>query len=281
MTIRIAQRQNTDATATLRIAQKRDRVSTGYGPLDEALQGGYPEGYAILLSSPSCDERDLLLRRFLECDVDRCLTIYLTKDFGRVADLAATHRESFFVAVCHGSEPASDMENVVRAKGCDDLCSINIAVSSIRRRAEHQLFDRRPRKLVIDLISDVLLSRRVVITRNWLWDLVVRMKARGFTILGVLNPGMHPPEDIQAMLELFDGHISIEERESDGGPRRLAMVRKMYAYGYDSSEVELDRDVLMRPLSPHPPEPYPRPPTTPPGCQQGPPTPIGRRKNGL
>lgn len=269
MTPRIDTRLTADAKLTSSIVSERDRVPTGYSPLDEALHGGYPEGYAILLSSPSCDERDLLLRRFLECEADSGLTICLTRDLGRIADLAAAHRDSFYVVFCQDSKRALEMRNLVQTAGCDDLCSMNIAVSSILRRVEPRLLGRRPRKLVIDLISDVLLSRRAVITMNWLWDLVVRMKARGFTILGVLNPGMHPPEDAQAMLELFDGHISIEERESDGGPRRLAMVRKMYAYGYDSSEVELDRDVLMRPPSPHPPEPYPRPPTTPPGRQQG------------
>lgn len=234
---------------TSHLASGRDRVSTGYPPLDRALHGGYPDGYAILLSSPSCDERDLLLRRFLESEAENGPTIYLTKDFSRVADLATAYRDSFYVVVCHGSDRAPGVENVVQTPASDDLCSINIAVSSILRKAEPHLFDRRPRKLVIDLISDVLLSRRAVTTRNWLWDLIVRMKARGFTILGILNPWMHPSKDVQALLELFDGHLSIGERRSDGGPRKLAKISKMYACEYDGSDVELDLDDLMRQLS--------------------------------
>jgi len=112
------------------------------------------------------------------------------------------------------------------------------------------------------VISDVLLSRRAVTTRSWLWELILRMKARRFTILGVLNPRMHPPEDVEAVVELFDGHISIEERESDGGLKRLARVRKMYACEYDRSEVELDRETLTQ-QRPHPLEPYPQPPSAP------------------
>jgi hypothetical protein len=44
-------------------------VSTGYADLDRTLAGGLPEGYAILLVSPSCDERDLLLRKIIESGV--------------------------------------------------------------------------------------------------------------------------------------------------------------------------------------------------------------------
>ncbi|RLC71340.1 MAG: hypothetical protein DRI26_05330, partial [Chloroflexi bacterium] len=172
-------------------------MSTGYKPLDEALHGGYPAGYAILFSSHEGDERDLLLRRFLEVDVGRGLTICLTKTFERVADLAAAHRDSFYVVVCHGSERVPKMRNVLQVPGCDDLCSMNIAVSKILRRA-FRLRGGRPRKLVVDLISDVLLSRGAATTRSWLWDLIVRVKARGFTILGAFNPAMHPSEDSQA-----------------------------------------------------------------------------------
>jgi len=250
MTTLVAGRSPAGAEPFLKDARRRCPISTGYGPLDAAMRGGYPDGYAILLSSPSCDERDLLMRRFLESDADRGLTIYLTRDFGRVADLAAKHRISFYVAACQCPEGVPDVGNVAHAAACDDLCSVNIALSTILRRAEPRAPDGRPRRFVIDLLSDVLLSRRAVVTRSWLWDLIVRMKARGFTVLAVLNPGMHPPEDVQAMLELFDGHISIGDRPSDSGPRRSITVRMMYACEYDSAEVELDRDVLMRPLRP-------------------------------
>jgi len=225
---------------------ERPRVSTGYGPLDEVLRGGYPDSYAFILSSPSCDERDLLLRRFLESEAEGGLSICLTRDFGEVADLAAAYPDSYAV-VCHVPELVSGMRNVFQIPWYDDLFSVNIAVSSILQRVGPHLSGRWPKKLVIDLISDMLLSRRAVTTRSWLWDLIARMKARRFTILGVFNPEMHPTEDAQAIIELFDGHISIEQRESDGGSRRLARVRKMYAFVYDRSYVELDCNDLMGP----------------------------------
>jgi len=108
------------------------------------------------------------------------------------------------------------------------------------------------------------------------------MKARRFTILGVFNPEMHPTEDAQAILELFDGHISIEQRESDGGSRRLARVRKMYAFVYDRSNVELDFDDLIRPpRHTSQSESFPQPPPAPLGVSTAFISSSGSRKNGL
>jgi len=42
------------------------RIATGYEDLDNLLFGGIPDRYAVILTSSSCDERDLLIKRFLE-----------------------------------------------------------------------------------------------------------------------------------------------------------------------------------------------------------------------
>ena len=42
------------------------RVSTGFADLDRLLFGGIPENYAVILTSPSIDERELLIKKFLD-----------------------------------------------------------------------------------------------------------------------------------------------------------------------------------------------------------------------
>jgi hypothetical protein len=42
------------------------RIATGYRYLDSVLLGGIPESYAVILTSPACDERDSLIEKFLE-----------------------------------------------------------------------------------------------------------------------------------------------------------------------------------------------------------------------
>ena len=135
MIIPIAERHTANATETMHATPERARVSTRYGLLDEVLRGEYPDSYAFLLSSPSCDERDLLLRWFLESEAEGGLTICLTRDFGKVTDLAVMYPDSFYVVVCHVPELVSGMRNVFQIPWYDDLFSVNIAVSSILQRA--------------------------------------------------------------------------------------------------------------------------------------------------
>lgn len=42
------------------------RIATGHEGLDDLLFGGIPENCQVILTSPSCDEKDLLIRSFLE-----------------------------------------------------------------------------------------------------------------------------------------------------------------------------------------------------------------------
>lgn len=112
MIIPIAERHTANATETMHATPERARVSTGYGPLDEVLRGGYPDSYAFILSSPSCDERDPLLRRFLKSEAEGDITIYLTRDLGKVADLTVAYPDSFYVVVCHVPELVSGMRYV-------------------------------------------------------------------------------------------------------------------------------------------------------------------------
>ena len=57
------------------------RISTGYSDLDKLLCGGIPENYAVALTAPSCDERESLIRSFLETGAEKGeATFYLTVD---------------------------------------------------------------------------------------------------------------------------------------------------------------------------------------------------------
>ncbi len=49
----------------------RSRVSTGYDRLDEALQGGFLAGKAIVLSAPVSDEVPFLIGNFLRASKEQ------------------------------------------------------------------------------------------------------------------------------------------------------------------------------------------------------------------
>jgi uncharacterized repeat protein (TIGR01451 family) len=222
-----------------------NRVPTGYSDLDSLLFGGIPENYAVVLASPSSDERERLIRRFLEAGVKNGqTTYYVTSEVGNVVDLAEDFQSNFLLFLCN---PRADMmiqslPNVFKLKGVESLTDIDIALlKSFRNLAGGQ---SSPRRICITIISDVLLQHHAVIARKWLSGLIPDLKAQGFTTLAVINPEMHSSEEFQAILGLFEGEIRISEKETDKGLEKLLRIRKLYNQRYLENEIALTREKL-------------------------------------
>jgi KaiC/GvpD/RAD55 family RecA-like ATPase len=89
-----------------------------------------------------------------------------------------------------------------------------------------------------------LLQHHAVITRKWLSALLPDLKSKGFTTLAVVNPQMHPQEEVQAILGLFDGEIRLAERESAKGMEKFLKIRKLYNQRYLENELTLTKERL-------------------------------------
>ena len=221
------------------------RISTGYKDLDNMLFGGIPENYAVILTSPSCDEKDLLIRRFLEAGAKKGqITFYVTIETSGIKDLAQDFQSNFYLFVCN---PQADKiirssPNVSKLKGVENLTDISIALSSAFRRVDTSITG--PKRACIEIISDVLLQHRAVQTRRWLTGLIPQLKAKGFTTLAVMNPQMHSPQEVHAILGLFEGEINIYEKESEKGLEKFLKIRKMYNQRYLESKLPLRKEKL-------------------------------------
>jgi KaiC/GvpD/RAD55 family RecA-like ATPase len=88
----------------------------------------------------------------------------------------------------------------------------------------------------------MLLIHKSVVTRKWLTETLRRVKSLGFTVLATLNPQIHTPSDIQAILEMFDGHVELSEREIEGNMKRVLHIRKMFQWSFLDTEAVLDRE---------------------------------------
>jgi KaiC/GvpD/RAD55 family RecA-like ATPase len=73
----------------------------------------------------------------------------------------------------------------------------------------------------------------------------MKTKNFGFTVLATLNSQIHSPSNLQAVIELFDGHIEIIERDIDDTPKRIIRVRKMQRRKFLETEAVLSRDRLI------------------------------------
>jgi KaiC/GvpD/RAD55 family RecA-like ATPase len=69
----------------------------------------------------------------------------------------------------------------------------------------------------------------------------------GFTTLAVVDPQVHPSEELHAILGLFEGEISVYEKETERGLGKYVKVKKMINQKYLEDELPLKREDLQKP----------------------------------
>lgn len=218
-------------------------IPTGYRELDGMLAGGLPEGYAVALVSQSYDERDLLVRKIIQSSLTSGRpTFYLSNDIARTRDLTTRFSQNFFALSPMAERIASDRPNLLKIPDVGDLSNLNISSHEI---IEAKSGSTRSKLIVIDLLSDLLLRNKVLITRRWLTDFIGRRKATGFTVIATLDPSIASKEDVQAIVGVFDGVIEFFEKELQERARRFLVIKKMYGREYSDSELMLDRQALI------------------------------------
>jgi hypothetical protein len=172
-------------------------------------------------------------------------TFHVTIDPAELALLAKEHQSNFYLFVC---SPRADtmvemsLPNVFKFKGVENLTEISIALAKAFRSLDAP--QNVPRRACIEIVSDVLLQHHALQTRRWLKDLIPEFRSQGFTTLAVMNLQMHPPEEIQAILDLFEGQIAIFEKDIGTGPMKFVRVNKMTNQKYADSELPLKKEKL-------------------------------------
>ncbi len=215
-----------------------DRITTGHDGLDDLLFGGIPENYAVILTSPSCDERDLMIKSFIEAGLkEGQITFYVTTRAIGLENLAEDYQSNFYLFMCNpkADELIKSLPNVYKLKGVENLTDISIALTSALRRLDTSV--KAPRRCCIQIVSDVLLQHQALQTRRWLNRLLPELKSKGFTVLAVMDLGMHSQQEVRAVLDLFDGEINIFEKEKIG----FARIRRMAEQEYSESELPLSK----------------------------------------
>jgi KaiC/GvpD/RAD55 family RecA-like ATPase len=239
-------RKHVTPSISLGKVQQKPTLSTGYPDLDGALKGGIPEGYAVVLVSPSYDERDLLLRRIIDSAISSGRpTFYISSDIERTQDLLSRYQGGFYAFSPLADKIAPNAANLYKIPYLTENLSeanISLTLAFKQARAKEQATNL---VLVIDILSDLLVRYKAITTRRWLADFVGKRKVEGFTTLATLDPLAGTKEDNQMVIGFFDGVIEIFEKELKERSRRFLVVKKMYGKKYSESELMLDKDKLF------------------------------------
>ena len=212
--------------------------------LDALLFGGLPKNSAVILTSPSCDERDLLINSFLNTGLKQDeVVFYITTD-PKNAHKLAEKAFNFHVFICNpqAEKIVKDLPNIYRLKGVENLTELNIALASGFRKLPESAI--KTRRVCLRIVSDVLLEHHAVHTRRWLTSLIPELKSKNFTLLAVMNPQMHPEQETRAVLDLFEGEINILENQTDTGTQKHLQIKKMTNQEYLGSVLHLRKGGL-------------------------------------
>jgi KaiC/GvpD/RAD55 family RecA-like ATPase len=100
---------------------------------------------------------------------------------------------------------------------------------------------KEPKRICIETVSDILLHYKADTTRKWLTETKLDLNAKGLTILAVINPSAHPTDQTNAILDLFDGKISLFEAESELECKRYLRIKKLRNQDYIKNPICLTK----------------------------------------
>jgi tetratricopeptide (TPR) repeat protein len=218
-------------------------VASGYEVLDKLLYGGIRPTFSVALTSPSCNERDALIKSFLETGAKNGeTTFYLATNSDLAGLLAEQFPSVFYLFICNPQADAivRTSPNVFTLKGVESLTNLNIVLTQAIRKIDPTL--KTPKRICIGLLSDVLLQQGPLQTRKWLTELLTQLRLVGFTALAVIDPLIHSSEQLHAVLGLFDGEVNIREAETDQGSVRFLKVKRMSSQKYLKEEIRLTEE---------------------------------------
>jgi len=239
-----------ETKSNLNVSFDPNKVQFGQKIVDDALYGGIPKNSVVLITSPACEEKDIIVSRFVETGLDQSeVVINISADNKISQNVNSEKNKLFYQVICNAQADNANTqcltENCVNVKGVERLTELSVALTSLLNNISKNIEESKPKRVVINIISDTLLSNQSVNTRKWLRETITKFKQKNCTILATLNPHMHTKEEAQSLLDLFDGQIDLYEKEINGEPRICMRIKRLSNSQYSTKECNLIREDML------------------------------------
>jgi KaiC/GvpD/RAD55 family RecA-like ATPase len=206
-----------------------DRVTTGTEELDSLLLGGIPKDYSIVLTGSSSDEREYLLKNFLEAGIKEDeVVFYVSTEADGLEKLLKSSNFVLFLCNPKPKTKVPDLPNVNKLRSKTDLTNLSISLS----KAYRNLDQSKKKRICVESVSDVLLDYGAKATRKWISELITDLSSKGFTMLAIVNPDIHPHDQSLAVIDLFDGEITITQSDDPLDCKKSILVKKLRNQDY-------------------------------------------------
>ena len=194
--------------------------SSGVPALDKLISDGYPDRSAILVVGPPGIGKEALGYWFTQSGLrqgDYC--VYVTRlSVGEVLTdfkgfgVNLQEKVSFWIA-SEGGEVKLDI---------NDLAGISFRIKEALKQNSG-----RKMRVVVDPLSSLLMLNPPETIYKFLTQLLADLKQYDMVLLATLEEGMHKPEVLAAMQQLFDGVLEMKLYEEGLRVTPLLRVRKM------------------------------------------------------
>ena len=198
------------------------------------MLGGIPKEYAIVLTGSPSDERAFLVKKFLEAGTrENEITFHISTETNGLENLL--EKPNFFLFLCNPRPKSSipDLPNIFKLRSKTDLTNLSISLAKAYRNIDKS----KKKRICVEIISDVLISHKADATRRWISELITDMSSKGFTLLGVMDPTMHPSDQANAVINLFDGEISIIQSDDPLGCNKSIRVKNLRNQDYIKNSI--------------------------------------------
>ena len=206
-----------------------DRVSTGTLELDSLLLGGIPNEYAVVLSGSPSNERGYLIKNFLEAGMkENDIIFYVSTEADGLENLLENPNFVLFLCNPKPKTKIPNLLNIYKLRSKTDLTNLSISLAKAYRKIETS----KKKRICLETVSDVLLDYGAKATRKWISELITDLGSKGFTMFAVMNPGMHPSDQATAIIDLFDGEISVTQSSDPLDCKKSILVKKLRNQDY-------------------------------------------------
>ena len=221
----------------------------GQKDLDELLGGGIPNNSSMLITSPTCEEKDLIITKFIESGFEKSEpVIFVTTNDLMKDNQLANENQKFYRIIC-GVLPevrrtSKTSKKYSKVRSFERLSELNLALDETLNDVLSNSDNQNPRRVILTILSDVLLVNHALSTRKWLRETITKFVKNNFTVLCILNPQVHSEKDVQSLLDLFDGQIDLYEKDAGANTILCMRIKRMKNIGYSTREVVLDRSTM-------------------------------------
>jgi len=197
-------------------------ASTGLSSLDQLIGGdGYPDRSTILVVGPPGIGKEALGYWFTHSGlIQNDFSMYITRLSVRevLQDVRAFGVDfSQRVPLWYASDGNAQVKLNI-----SDLSDLSYNIKDIMKKNS----DRRTR-IVTDVLSSLLMLNPPETIYKFLTQLFTETKLYDSVLLATLEEGMHPPQVLTAMQQLFDGVVELKLYEEGLRVLPLLRIRKM------------------------------------------------------